>query len=889
MSVWTLLRRSLLTHRRAAVVLALVVAVGAALGAGAPRWIDERLDRTLRDTVAESGSTARVSARDTVTATPDSLDARIASLRSSAGAELGDLLGAGRWSVHSTARYFVTQNGAVVDDGLRPRRLDVRFPDELTEKVRVVEGSPPSGVTEQEGSSVVDVVATRPVAEALELQIGDVVTVERRPVTGIAEPPDAASVQRPAVRLTGLIEPADPDDPFWADARTAAEPDLGEPGAQPRITTGTLLSGPELMQPWIAATGESVDAEWHVAIEAAAADASELDAVTSQLRRLSSATMWSSGLTDVLAGYPAKRSAAEGVVGFGIVSLAALCLALTLLAVRYLAERRADEIALARTRGAGRGALARLLALDAAVVAVPAAGLAAVAAVATVAGDGGTLSVLLAAAPAAVATVALPLAGLRAASRSPIASPGSAARADTAAVRPTPRRLVAEAAAVVVAGLALWLAGTRRPDAGADPVVSLTPILLAAATGLVIFRVVPYLLAAVLPMLRRGDAATPFLAVTRAARAPAHAVLPVIALLVAIGVATFGGTVQASVEQARQAASWNEVTGDAVAESDVIRVDPERIDDIPGADSVATGNVFTAQRPINLENGRAAGVDILAVDVAAWDDVVAASPERPEVLEAMRRSTDSGAPAAVLKGSIDVVGAGDRLDVTLGDSTTTVEVVETFQDVPGATSGTTLVVPMAPVAEAMPPWPSVVYVSGDVTAAGVARALEIEPGVVSTRADALTSLYGDSVLNAVLTVFQVVTAVSAVLAAAAAVLGLAIGERARLHGLSVLRTLGLTTRQSAALTAAEVVPVSVVAALAGIGVGTGTGLVIAGALDLPALSGALTGDAPAVANLPQAAGTAAAVLGVVLLAVLGAVVAVRRAGLGATVQAGEST
>src|SRR5690606_23285883 len=137
--------------------------------------------------------------------------------------------------------------------------------------------------------------------------------------------------------------------------------------------------------------------------------------------------------------------------------------------------------------------------------------------------------------------------------------------------------------------------------------------------------------------------------------------------------------------------------------------------------------------------------------------------------------------------------------------------------------------------------------------------------------------YGDSVLNAVLDVFMIVTVVSAVLAAAAAVMSLAIGERVRAYGLSVLRTMGLTTRQSAVLTASDVIPVSVVAAAAGIGVGTGVGLVIADALDLGALSGALSGGAmQAVTDLPSAAVAAAAVLGAVVLGIVGAVVSGQR-------------
>ncbi len=888
MTVWTLIARALRTHRAAAGILALVIIVGSFLGAAAPRWIDDRLDHTLQDTIAETGSAAQLSARDTKSFAPDEFDDEVSQLRENVEPELAALLDTGRWSSHTGARYFATQNGAKVDDGLTPRRLDVWVPDTLDGKLDLIEGELPESVADGgNGTSVIEVAATPPVAEALQLDIGDTVTFERREPVGIDDVPEpGADTKAPAIRLTGLVEPADVDDPFWADTRTAADPDLGEPGAQPRITTGSLIAEREQFNAWLDATQDVVETEWHVPIDASEADVSAVNTVTTDLRRLSTGTMWASGLTDTLEDYPARRSAAEGVVGFGIVSLAALCVALTLLSVRYMAERRASEIALARTRGAGDGALARLLALDAAVIAVPGSVLGAAAAVALTSGESGLLGYVLTAAPPVAAIVSLPIAGIRAARRAALAAPGGE-RADVAAVRPSPRRLVAEASVVLVALLALWLAGTRQQGARIDPVVSLTPVLVAGATGLVIFRIMPFILAAALRPLRRSAALTGFLAVTRAARAPAHAVLPVIALLVAIGVATFGGTVEASVEQTRETSSWNEVTADAVIDPEVIRSDPEQVASVPGSDAIATGYGFKSQRPVKVSNGRRAGVDILAVDVPAWLDVAESAPQLPDVVSMLSSTPDSGATPAVLKGSLDIIDVGDQLEVRLGDDPVTVEVVGTLPDVPGTTSGTSLVMPLAPVAEAAGNWPDVVYVGGDVSAEALAGALDVDSGSVTLRSQVLDTIHSDTVLNAVLDVFDIVTAVSAGLAAAAAVLGLAVGGRSRAHGISVLRTLGLTTRQAAVLTASDIVPVSVLAAAAGVGVGTGVGLVIGDALDLRALSGALTGGSQVVSDLPGATIAAAVVLAVVVLAVAIAVVAARRTRLDSALRAGE--
>lgn len=881
MSVWLLVRRALATHRGAAVLLAVVVGVGAFLGAAAPRWVGERLDDTLRDTVISAGPAAQVSARDVREVSPPEFDRELSLLNGDAGAELRSMLGEGRWSTSTGARLFVAQNGEPVDDGLRWRLANVRVPDDLESRVRLVEGELPATVTRGAdgiaGASLIDVVATSEVAEGLRLEIGDTLTFERGVEPEITPVEPGAD---PGLRLTGIIEPLDPDDPLWGNARNALVPDFGVPGAEPNTTTATLLSDRDLVATWTATTADVLATEWHVPLLADELTSANLTAVTADLRQLGNGSMWSSGLVTALEAYPAQRAAAEGIVGFGLASLAALCVALVLLSARLLAQRRADEVALARTRGATDSRLARLLALDAAVVCLPPALAGAVAATIAVDGPGGTTGPGLAAAMALVAVVALPVMALRAR-----ADDGP----DVAAVRPTPRRLVLEAAVVVLACLGLWLAGTRQPEAGVDPVVSLAPILVAGATGLVIFRALPHLVRGVLPVLRRSGSLTPFLALARAARTPAHAVLPVIALLVAIGVATFGGTVQASVERAREVSAWESVTADALVRSDLIRVDTAVLESLPGVEAVATGYLMPNQRPDNLDNRRSAAVDVLAVDLDAWRSVVAGAPELPSVLAQLTGPTTSGATAALLTGNIDEAGVGDSLELRLGGSTTVVEVVDSAVPVPGTDRATTLVVPLDEMADVLRPWPNVVYVAGDVDGEQLATALGIDPSAVTLRSDVLATSSSDAVLDTVLDVFRVVTAVSAVLAATAAVLALAIGDRGRRHGLSVLRTLGLTTRQSAVLTASDVVPVCVLAAVAGIGVGTGTGLVTAGAVDLPALSGVLVGGTATVSDLPSAVVSAAVVLAAVLVAVAASVVVGRRARLGSVLRAGEPT
>lgn len=904
LTVATLVRRAVTTHRGAVVLLAVVVAVGAFLGAAGPRWANDRLDETLREVITDAGSRSELTMRTGMVPYPAAMTAEVPTLRSTAGADLQGVLGPERWAAATTPGTVQAQNGVPIDDGNYPRVASVRAPDDLASRVRLLEGTLPEIVDPvpypaalvdlpipipfNGNLAIVDVVATPAVAEAMRIEVGDVVVFEHKSRDSTAYLQVDGGRLPVGARLTGLVEPVDPADLTWRDAGTAIEPDLGAPATEPRITSAVLLTDPGLLTDWIAATEIYLDAEWHVALLADEVAADEVDAIVADLRRLGASTTWESGLTTLLGTYTERRAAAEGAVAFGVVSLAALCAALILLSARMIADRRSEEVALARTRGAGDGALARLLTLDAAAVAVPAVAVGTLAANLLVPGRATTLSWLVPAVLALGAVVAVPALAIR---QAHLSGPTGGDRPDVVALRPSPRRLVLELGVLLLAAAGLWLTATREPEAGVDLVVSLAPIVAAAAAGLVIFRVVPILVAAVLPWLRRRRGLTSFLAVTRSARAPAHAVLPVIALLVAIGVVAFGGTVRASVDHARQVASWTTTAGDALVQSGVIRNAPEDIAAAPGVDDVAFGHFLLSQRPRNLDTGRVAGVDVLAVDTDAWSDVVADAPEPVDPVPALTAPTASGDVPAVIQGNVDVVDVGDRLELTIRGHTVVVEVVQKLAAVPGTGSNPTLVLPSQPLVEADVPLgpPNVAYFSGDdLTTTGLAQALGIDPSEVMLREAALTTIEEDPILSTVMDAFRLVGWLAAILAAAAAVVGLAVGERTRAYGLSILRTLGLTTRQTATLTAADVVPTSIVAAIAGVGVGTGVGILTTKALDLSALSGVIAGDTRVVADVPGATQAAAIVLAVVLVAVVVTVVVNRRAKLGSVLRAGEN-
>jgi putative ABC transport system permease protein len=158
---------------------------------------------------------------------------------------------------------------------------------------------------------------------------------------------------------------------------------------------------------------------------------------------------------------------------------------------------------------------------------------------------------------------------------------------------------------------------------------------------------------------------------------------------------------------------------------------------------------------------------------------------------------------------------------------------------------------------------------------------------VERRADVLAAIGEDPMLRTTLTIFQIAVLAASALAAAAAVLGLQATARSRAYALSILRTLGMPSRSAATLIAAEVIPVSIMAALVGATIGLGVATIAGQAIDLAALTGLLD-EGGAVA--PDVAGTALAAAGVVTVVVVAvgiAIAANRRARLGAVLRVGE--
>ncbi|MER5180778.1 ABC transporter permease [Streptomyces sp. NPDC002896] len=413
-----------------------------------------------------------------------------------------------------------------------------------------------------ENTREVEAAATAETARVMRLRVGSVVSLGGFP-------------SRPlAVRITGIVEPRRPQGGYWS-----AEPALRTP-AMAALPTSTpqfyweagLLLAPGAAPALLGSQGKP-ERYWRFAPAAGrltAQDAPELvDRIASleggpgllTMRQVAGVTAaFSTDLETVVGSYTETREAITPVVAvavFGLGAVAAVVLAMT---GGLIAARRAAELALLRARGGSlRGIAGRLLA-ETGVVALPAAACGLLLAVLAV--DEARLlpAVLGAAAVALLACAVLPMRAAMA-HRRPRAH---GERDDLAHARPGRRRTVAELTALVLA-VGSVVALRRRGTAGAgDLLVSAAPVLVGLVAALVLVRLYPLPLRWAARPAGRLRGAVGFLSLARAGRAPATgAVLPLLALLMALTTAAFGGSVLAGVSDARDRAALLATGADA--------------------------------------------------------------------------------------------------------------------------------------------------------------------------------------------------------------------------------------------------------------------------------------------------------------------------------------
>ncbi|MET8391137.1 FtsX-like permease family protein [Streptomyces anthocyanicus] len=871
----------------AAVALAVLVALTACLAAAFPRALDRYTDAGLRQAVER---TPVDESSILVTAGPD-LDGGLAHTeesvrperltelyRSTLDAVERPLVIDGKrssYGVRSTDTLPSPDEWLPRPDGL-PAELLLAAPHGLADHTRLRSGRLPEVPGGEAGIETTEVQAavTEETARTLHVEVGSVIHLSaHRDLT---------------VRVTGIVTPEDADSPYWSVDSLLRAPSLrrvpGPMGASnPSYWVGGLLVAPEAAPAVLGAT--PTVRYWHLTPSPDALHSRDLDGLASAVASLESgpglerlhATI--NPLTDVTTGLDAAFTAygeLRGDIGPLVVvaaSGAGTVAAVVLLMAGGLAgERRRAELALLRARGASvRGMVGRLLA-ETAVVAVPAGALGFGAALLALPGARLLPALWAAAAVTAVAALALPLRAAAAHHAVRIHD----GRRDVASARASRRRTVAELTVVVLALGAVEMLRRRGATDGAGDLVAVAPVLVGVIAALVLVRLYPLPLRGLARPARRLRGAVGPLALARAGRTSASAVLPLLALLTAFTVAAFGGSVLNGVADARDRAALLSVGADARVEAEAALPAglAGRLGQAPGVREVTEVGIDYQAK---IQNGRQS-LPLATVDPAGYAALAgrtglgafpAGELGRPDGAEG--GSEDAVRPALASPAVAERLGT-DTFHVRLADGTlATLRIVLVRDRTPAVNGDDFLVVDRAQLPAAATGPNVALLTGGDLDAGAVHRAAD-DAGTVHLRSEERGTYVDSPLQSGGERIYTAAVAAAAGYAALALLLSLASAAPERAALLARLRTMGLTRAQGRRLLVLESLPQALPAALGGILTGWAAVRLLSPGIDLttlavpattsPAGRAELSADpwslaVPAVAVLVLAVGVAA--------------------------------
>jgi putative ABC transport system permease protein len=552
-----------------------------------------------------------------------------------------------------------------------PPKLELSYRSTLASAVRVVAGRLPAGQPGSGASTILQAAVTTPTARRFGLVVGSRLAL---PGTGIV------------LAVSGIVQPRDPAAPFWTADPAVAAPALIYSGTYDLWLGGAFIGADAVSTLQARFNMTATQVTWNLPLDLnrlTAAQASQLrpqlagalttaghvtSTSTTTVRQCSTkgrkpaifragkklhiaercanqqvqvplSIAMTSGAGPLITMFQASEASVSSVLDLLSVSLAVLAAVVLLLAAWLLAERRRQEFAVLRARGAARRQLGIAAFGGGAVTVLP--------------GAAAGLVIGLALTPSTPAPLAWWLAGLEvlAALAGPALftiwlhrdyAPAAATGEPHSRLAPA-RRLIVEAALVLVAVgglLVLREQGLRTGGPAIYP--SAAPALLAVGLAVIVLRAYPPLVRALLQLTRRRPGAAAFIGLARAARVPVSATLPAFAMVLALALVSFAAMVRGAVIRGEIAASWQRAGADAVISSpEPVTARLQRtVAAMPGVQHVAEAGVAVGSSP------SVGQFSVLLVDPRQYAAVLAASP-LPQLPAAF---TATGTPRGTARG-----------------------------------------------------------------------------------------------------------------------------------------------------------------------------------------------------------------------------------------------
>lgn len=868
-------RTRLRTAPGAAAAMAVLVVLTAYLAAAFPRSVDAYETNGLRHDIRTATATERVVEVSTPAYGPGMpQEGREETLRATWVAEKYQKItrglqaplradkGSSAYGVRTSEPVEGLDPWLAAPDNVPPRftlaaQADLKSHSTLREgRLPRADASVTGRTTEVEGA------VTAETAKSLHIKVGSVVHVP------------AVDQYEIGVRITGIVAPRDPDNDYWS-----FEPTLGSPALvalptddrpQPRYWRASLLLPPDAAPALLGTAGEP-QMFWRITPDTTvltARDAAQLSSRVASLKNgpeltelrtnvVGPVTVVTTRLDEIVAGHRSMRAAIAPVVAVAALGIGAVAAVVLVMAGGLTAARRQAELALLRSRGGSLHGIGGRLLAETAVIALPAAAVGLWLAVLTVPEARLLPAVVAASAAALLACATLPVRAV-VRHRRPLPNGG---REDLVRARPSRRRTTAELtllALAIGAVVALRRRGTGGPAASTgtgdvDYLVSAAPVLVGLIAAVVLVRLYPLPLRLVGRPAGRLRGAVGFLSLARAGRASSSGTLPLLALLVALTTAAFGGSVLAGIDGARERAAMLATGADArisVVGSSPVLPDglAEAVRKSPGVDGMTAVRIeYGVPLPPDSTGVRSAlGVTMIGVEPRAYARLARETglgEFSPDTLKSVGGGgvRDGGPdrsrvlPAIASPGVAERLGDGPR-DIESAAGDFKVRVAEIQPDTPVVPGADYLLVNAADLTQRAP---TTLLVGGaELDGAALRRTVDRFDGefTVKLRTEERRTFVNTPMQEGAERIYAAAIAAGAGYALLALLLSLSQTAPERVTLLARLRTMGLTTRQGRQLLGLEVLPQALLAAVGGALVGWATIVLLAPGVDLVRLS-----------------------------------------------------
>jgi putative ABC transport system permease protein len=887
-SIWAaaFLLRRLRSEAGIALLILLLVGITTALFAGAPRLFNLVADQGLTASLDQAppvGRNVELSRAFIVPTFNDPLP-----VIDQLGEQYLDRFpGSVRELVGERAVTATTVRFAIADPPNFTTFVSLRHQDGFEDEIRYLDGRPPRATGEElpaasfvfgSGEGVgppdvpprVEIALSEQTAAAIGVDVGDLLAGsvdEQDPLMpGTLNYPLQADLE-----VVGIFAVDDPAAEVWFSDNALNEISLRGTDDTP-LAFATGLIAPEAFAD-VAAMALPVQYEWRYFMDGSRLDAGQVDTVLQDLRR--TATQFSrtvgagnperialrSGLIALLERYEAERAASEAVLSVaatGPMTLAAGAVAMT--AVLLVARRRANLI-LARDRGASGRLLLGTQLWEAIVLAGLGALVGYAVAVLLVPGRGSALSPILAVATALGAIVLL-VAATWPATRHHDTRAG---RDEAVGLRASPRRLVLEATAVGLAIAGIALLQQRGLTIGAshdedivrfDPFLAAVPILAGVAAAIVAIRLYPIPVRAFGWLAARRRDLVPVLGLRNVARRGSFSTLPLLVLMLTAAFGSFAAVLMASIDQGQLAASWAGAGADYRIEArDGSTVTDLALLGVDGVEATAQGFLDTSTE-YRADPSVPSRTRFLAVDPAAYSVVTADGPAEPEWPPALQLSGTTDSPSlgsedepipaivsATAPSGATPLQRGAVFPMMVHGQELTMTAAQVRPSFPGMPAGSPFIVTSLAAVNAaldLPVAPNVLYVrGGEAAAEGIAARVDdaVASSATVSRHDWYAGLRDAPLIAVVGNGFRAALIVAAAYTLLAVVAALILSSSRRTRDTAYLRTLGLSSQQTFAVTVLEHGTPVLVALVPGILIGIAVAGLLESSLGLGAFIG----------------------------------------------------